>query len=359
MLTKNTSHRGLAPVFVLILIGIVGSAAIFVLTSTQKQETISSKISNALTVSKSPSPSANNYPFQEMTIPALRARDYKSSIGSKLKVSETGTYTSYVASYESDGLKVNALLTEPKGAKPAGGWPAIIFVHGYIPPEQYKTEGNYAAYVDYLARNEFVVFKIDLRGHGSSEGESYGGYNSPDYVVDTLNAHAALSSSELVNKENIGLWGHSMAGNIVMRSFAARPQIAGVVIWAGAVYTYLDQQQFGIDDNSYRPPPQDSERARRREELMKVHGTPSPESAFWKLVAPSNYLSDLQGAVEIHHAVDDIVVDIRYSRNLMSLLAQTKVPHQLYEYQSGGHNINGGSFSVAMQRTVEFFKKYL
>jgi|GEM_PF-5243986 len=29
------------------------------------------------------------------------------------------------------------------------------------------------------------------------------------------------------------------------------------------------------------------------------------------------------------------------------------------EYPSGGHNINGASFSVAMQRTVDFYKKHL
>ena len=43
----------------------------------------------------------------------------------------------------------------------------------------------------------------------------------------------------------------------------------------------------------------------------------------------------------------------------MTLLDKTNVPHELFEYPSGGHNISGTSFSIAMERTVAFFKKYL
>ena len=51
--------------------------------------------------------------------------------------------------------------------------------------------------MDYLAQNGFVVFKIDLRGHGDSEGEPGGGYFGADYVTDTLNAHSALETLAL------------------------------------------------------------------------------------------------------------------------------------------------------------------
>jgi len=64
-------------------------------------------------------------------------------------------------------------------------------------------------------------------------------------------------------------------------------------------------------------------------------------------------------ALDLHHAIDDEVVDIGYSRNLNELLNKASVPHEFYEYQSGGHNISNGSFTQAMQRTVEFFKENL
>ncbi len=299
--------------------------------------------------------------FAEMTVPVLRDREFSSQLGELKKYSESATYTSYLTSYNSDGLRVNGLLTIPKGDEPTGGWPAVVFVHGYIPPTLYKTTGNYSDYVNYIARNGFVVFKIDLRGHDQSEGTPGGGYYSSDYVIDTLNARAALQKSDFVNVDAVGLWGHSMAGNVLMRAFAARPEIPAVVIWAGAVYTYADMQEYGIDDNSYRPPTtgNNSERLRKRQALRDQYGDFNSDSEFWKQVAPSNYLGDLKGALNIHHAVDDSVVSVEYSRNLMSLLSKTDVEHKLYEYSTGGHNISGGSFSTAMQRTVDFYKSKL
>ncbi len=299
------------------------------------------------------------FPFEELTIPYLREKIYQSELGEMTHVAEKATYTSYLTYYNSDGFKIHGLLTRPKGEMPAGGWPAIVFVHGYIPPSQYRTLEKYVDYVDYLASHGFVVFKIDLRGHGESEGESGGGYFGSDYVVDTLNAYAALQSSDFVNAKKIGLWGHSMAGNVVMRSMAAKPDIPAGVIWAGAVYSYTDMLKYGIQDSSYRPPQDESERQRKRRELFNRYGQPRVDSPFWKQVAVTNYLSDLKGAIEIHHAKDDTVVNIGYSKDLNTLLDATAVKHTFYEYSSGGHNINGSSFTQAMQRTVEFFRENL
>lgn len=334
------------------LILIVALAAIFAFKSNVPTAVIQNFNAQTQAI-MSPTPD----PFEELTIPYLRNRDYKSTLGDLEKVSDNGNYTSYLTSYDSDGLKVNGLLTVPDNS-PTNN-PAIIFIHGYIPPRQYQTLTRYIDHVDFLARNGFVVFKIDLRGHGDSEGQPGGGYYSSDYIIDVLNARAALQNSDLVNKHKIGLWGHSMAGNVVLRTLAARPEIPAAVIWAGAGYTYLDLREYGIDDNSYQPPPSDADRQRRRRELFEKHGTPSAESKFWQEVAATSYLNDLKGAIEIHHAIDDPVVSIEYTRNLKSLLDKTSVPHEIYEYPSGGHNIIGGSFTTAMQRSVEFFSKYL
>lgn len=304
-------------------------------------------------------PSPTPFPFQELTVPYLRERTYHSSFGNLNQASENQDYTAYLTSYLSDGLRVNGLLTRPKGEMPSGGWPAIIFIHGYIPPANYDTLSQYSSYVDFLARNGFVVFKIDLRGHGDSEGSPSGAYYSSDYIVDTLNAYSALQNSTFVNRDKIGLWGHSMAGNVAMRSFAAKPTIPGVVIWAGAVYSYTDWTKLGIRDSSYQPPGMNNDRVRKRRELLEKYGSPSAESNFWHQVAPTSFLADLEGSIEIHHAVDDNVVDIEYSRGLAQLLDKTSVPHQLFEYSTGGHNISGASFNIAMQRTVEFFRRNL
>ncbi len=302
-------------------------------------------------------PTPTPMPLAELTIPYLRMRAYTSALGDRTKLYDRDTYTAYTTSYTSDGLKINALLTIPKGNSTK--YPAIVFVHGYIPPTLYVTTEKYVEYIDYLARNGFVVLKIDLRGHGKSEGEAGGGYYSSDYVIDTLNARAALANTDFVLPDRVGLWGHSMAGNVVMRAFASVPTIPAVVIWAGAGYTYQDLLEYRISDQSYRPPSQTANRSRKRELLRKTYGDFSTASTFWRQVAVTDYLPELRGALEIHHAIDDAVVSVEYSRNLTKLLDKTSVVHALYEYPSGGHNISGSSFGTAMQRTVDFYKKYL
>lgn len=304
-------------------------------------------------------PSPTELPFRELTIPYLREKTYTSRLGTMEQAYEGSGYTAYLTSYTSDGLKINGLLTKPNGKQPNEGWPAIVFIHGYIPPKQYQTLERYVDYVDYLARNGFAVFKIDLRGHGNSEGKAGGGYFGADYVTDTLNAYAALQSADFINPNAVGLWGHSMAGNTVLRSMAVRPDIPAAVIWAGAVYSYSDMVKYGIHDASYSVRPSGNPQNNTRRRLFEKVGSPSAQSVYWRQMAPTYYLNDLKGAIEINHAEDDDTVNIGYSRDLNALLDKTSIPHEFYEYPNGGHNISDSSFTIAMERTVGFFKKYL
>src|SRR3989338_5529084 len=309
---------GLVSVLVLVWI------FIFIKGKSNSSSLIIGLIPNSMTTA-SPTP----FPFQEMTIPYLRSRSYESKLGELRQVSQNSDYASYLTNYSSDGLRINGLLTIPTGTRPSGGWPAVVFIHGYIPPQNYQILVNYSSYVDYLARNGFVVFKIDLRGHGDSEGEAGGGDYSGDYIIDTL------------------------------RALAATPNIPAIVIWAGAVYTYADFSQYSIDDNSYQPPSEDSPQRRKRNELFEKYGRFDSNSEFWQQVPMTNYLDDIKGAIQINHATDDPVVSIDYSRNFNSILDKTPIVHELNEYSSGGHNFTGTAFNLAIQNTVEFFTKYL
>src|SRR6202022_2482324 len=133
-------------------------------------------------------PPAAQETLPPLAIDVMRQRDYP---GSDLVIERTlspgSNYQQYVASYQSDGLKIFALLTVPNGAKPASGWPVIVFNHGYIPPTVYRTTERYVAYVDAFARNGYIVFRPDYRGFGSSQGTPISAYGSPNDTVDVLN----------------------------------------------------------------------------------------------------------------------------------------------------------------------------
>lgn len=301
--------------------------------------------------------SISNFTFQELTIPYLRARKYESKLGELREYQDNSAYTSFLTSYDSDGLKINGLLTIPKDGEDKH--PAIVFVHGYIPPTIYETTTRYIDHADYLARNGYVVFKIDLRGHGDSEGNAGGAYYSGDYVIDTLNAYSALQNADFVYPNRIGLWGHSMAGNVTFRSFVVNKNIPAIAIWAGGVYTYEDLASFGLNDNSYRPPVDNTRRSEERARLRSDYGDFNKESWFWQRVVPTNYLDEVKGAVALFHAKNDNVVNVGYSTNLDSVLDNTPIYHQINTYETGGHNIEGSSFSEAMSETVLFFDKFL
>src|SRR3989344_1045485 len=176
-----------------------------------------------------------------LSIESLRQGDYP---GSDLVIEQTLTpgsnYSRYLVSYKSEGLKIYALLTVPNAEVPPGGFPAIVFNHGYIPPTQYRTTERYTAYTDAFSRNGYVLLRPDYRGHGNSEGNPSGAYGSNDYTIDVLNAFSSLKKYPNVNQDKIGFWGHSMGGFITLRSMVVRPDIKAAVIWAGVVGSYQD-----------------------------------------------------------------------------------------------------------------------
>lgn len=300
---------------------------------------------------------------RELTIDALLELEIEAEEGVVVEEALTNgdNYARYIASYTSEGNRIYGLLTIPFGDIPEGGFKAIVFNHGYIPPDTYQTTERYVAYVDALARSGFVVFKIDLRGHGDSEGEATGSYFSPAYTVDAISALKSLQKTDFVDPDGIGMWGHSMAGNLVLRAMLIEPDIKAGVIWAGAVYSYDDFMMYSISDPSYRRPPDaDISPARQRSrEIRERYGPPNTAEPFWAAVSLTEHIDLLESPVQLHHALNDPVVNIGYSRDLAEILLENDKDHEFHSYEGGGHNISSPYFEQAMRRTIEFFRENL
>ncbi|NLH09493.1 MAG: alpha/beta fold hydrolase, partial [Chloroflexi bacterium] len=191
--------------------------------------------------SETPVPSLTPTPTHPLMIEVMRQQAYPGSELVFEEVLEPGAnYNRYIVSYQSEGNKIYALLTIPFGEPPPTGWPVIIFNHGYIPPEIYRTTERYVAYVDNFARHGYIVLRSDYRGHGFSEGQATGGYGSPDYTIDVLNAVAAIKAYPDADPNRIGMWGHSMGGHITLRAMVVSDDIRAGVIWGGVVVSYPD-----------------------------------------------------------------------------------------------------------------------
>ncbi len=303
-----------------------------------------------------PSPTPTPHP---MSIQALRQMAFP---GSEITIEQTlepgDNYSRYYASYLSEGLKIYALLTVPDGEPPAGGWPAIVFNHGYIPPAQYRTTERYIAYVDFLARHGYIVFRIDYRGHDRSEGVASGAYGNPGYAIDVLNAVAALKSYPLADPQRIGMWGHSMGGYLTLRAMVVSPDVKAGVIWAGVVASYPDLLTRWRRSSSSVPTPVPGGGRSWRSGWIEQYGTPEENPQFWASVSANTFLGDLSGPLQLHHGTQDESVPLEFSETLYQQIQQAGKIGELYVYEGDNHNLSG-YFSQAMLRTIEFYDQYL
>jgi len=292
-----------------------------------------------------------------LSVAALRADSFPGSeIVIEQELNDGVNYKRYLSSYKSEGLKIYALLTVPKAKAPEGGYPAIIFNHGYIPPAEYKTTEKYVAYTNAFSSNGYVLFRPDYRGHGNSEGEAVGGYGSNAYTIDVLNALSSVALLDYVNAEKIGMWGHSMGGHITLRSMVVDERIKAGVIWAGVVGSYED---LLYNWRRSTPPPSLSSSARRwRQALIDQYGEPSVNPAFWNSLSSTSYLSDISGPVQIHHGTNDTSVPVLFSEKLDSRLKEAGKDSEIFIYNGDDHNLSR-NLSLALRRSVEFFDSVL
>jgi dipeptidyl aminopeptidase/acylaminoacyl peptidase len=321
------------------------------LTSTPSQ-TPSPTSTNTATPSSTPTPTPHS-----LTIESMRNLEYP---GSEVTIVETlspgSNYSRYIASYQSEGLTIYALLTIPNGEKPPNGWPVIIFNHGYIPPDEYQTTERYVAYVDWLARSGYIVFRSDYRGHANSEGEARGAYGSPDYTIDVLNAVASMAQFPEADPESIGMWGHSMGGYITLRAMVIDKNIKAGVIWAGVVGSYPDLFNRGTQTPVPNATP--SFRGLWRSELIETYGSPNENPGFWNSISANAFLSDLSGPIQLHHGSGDETVPVINSEILYQQILDADKTVEIYLYPNDNHNLSN-NFSLAMQRTIAFFDRYL
>ena len=122
-----------------------------------------------------------------------------------------------------DGTEMSALLYVPAGASEASPAPGILAVHGYINSREMQD-----GFAIEFARRGYVVLSLDQTGHGYSGGPAFSnGFGGPD-------ALRYLRSLPMVDKEQVGLEGHSMGGWTVLAAAAAMPDAYQSIVLEGS-----------------------------------------------------------------------------------------------------------------------------
>jgi len=123
-----------------------------------------------------------------------------------------------------DGVSIAATLHLPDAAAPAGGWPAIVFLHG-LSGNRAQMNALAAAYG--FTGQSYAVLTFDARGHGQSGGLV--GIDGPREIADTRALFQWLADRPDVDGNSIGAWGISYGGGAVLNSLVAGVPWSAVV----------------------------------------------------------------------------------------------------------------------------------
>jgi fermentation-respiration switch protein FrsA (DUF1100 family) len=115
-----------------------------------------------------------------------------------------------------DGAILSATLYLPDAPAPAGGWPAVVLMHGLAGD---RSSTNTIAEGMGLAGEQYAALTFDARGHGLSTGLV--GIDGPREIADVRQVFAWLAARPDVADGKIGAWGISYGGGAALNSLAA------------------------------------------------------------------------------------------------------------------------------------------
>jgi len=125
------------------------------------------------------------------------------------------------------------------------GFPAILLITGSGQQDRDETLDNhkpFAVIADNLTKKGFLVLRVDDRGMGKTTGD-FSQATTLDFVKDVESGLDFLEAQPEVNKENIGLIGHSEGGLIAPMVADERKEVKFIVLLAGPGIPIIDLSQ--------------------------------------------------------------------------------------------------------------------
>ena len=241
-----------------------------------------------------------------------------------------------------DGANLFYKLYKPNNMQPGEKYPVIVNVYGgpHIQRVINKFEGP--DMTQYMLQQGYIVFQLDNRGSSHRGTE----FEFPIYqqlgkieVDDQITGVKFLHSLSFVDKEHIGIYGHSYGGYMALMSMFKAGEYfkAGV---AGAPIT--DWQLY---DTHYT-------------ERYLSHPMVNSEGYRQSSVFP--YIKGLTGPLMLYHGMADDNVLFTHTTKLMKALQDKGKLFELMTYPGSKQSMRGKKVKVHLNRTiVDFFDRHL
>jgi len=279
-------------------------------------------------------------------------------------------FSSYLYSYTSAGLNIHALVAVPDEPGPDSGYPVLIANHGHHPePPKYgiTAEGIDWRPGDYYRRipelfvaQGFMVVMPDYRGHNVSDGLEFAGgmLESSYYSEDVLNLLAALNGLAEADLENLFMWGHSMGGEVTLRSLLATDRIKGASMWSSVGGDIWDQSYY-YSRNSDPTGFDSSEIPKSVVGRLRCSIAALDDDFDYKASEPLLHLDHLQTPIIIQHSIEDTGAAYKWSVRLAKELYIRGHKYEFHSYPGGDHLFKDEVMEQAVERDAAFFRSLM
>jgi dipeptidyl aminopeptidase/acylaminoacyl peptidase len=284
--------------------------------------------------------------YESYTIESLRSRTYGGGDITIVKtLEEADSFTRYLIRYPSDGLTIYGFANIPKGEGP---FPVIIAIHGYVNPAAYQTVDYTASALDVITRSGYIVIHPNLRNYPpSDDGDNL---FRVGMAVDVLNLIALVKAGSGPAKlfataapEEIGLWAHSMGGNIALRVLTVSPDVKAAVLFAA---------MSGDEQKNSELFARDSSDPIYQEELA------APPAVFQQ-ISPMYYYRYITAPIQLHHGGVDRVIPLAWAEETCDALAKVHVQIECLYYPTEEHTFRSRVADQVFGALSRFYATYL
>jgi len=278
-------------------------------------------------------------PFQDLYISSLKARTFGGGV-----LEDAGTlngadgFSRKLFKYRSEGLDLYGFINIPEGKGP---FPIIILLHGYVPPEEYKTLDYTVRYADALVNAGYLTIHPNFRGYSPSDsGENMLGIGDTVDILNLIGLIRQQSGSagllEKADSSRIGLWGHSMGGGILLRTLIVDQEIKGGLLYASI---HSDEE---INLAHF-------------EKDGRGNGKVNAPASALEQMSSFTYLNEISSPISIHHGGLDDVVPIQWSRDLCVTLDRMGKNVRCKEYPDQPHTFQNSGDTEFISNMIEYF----